>query len=99
MEDRELVTGQRANKLMESAKNKIGTPLRKILRRCGVSKNIVTRGLKRRTVEYRIIMNNAKYFTLSNFEITEINGFYTDNVEQYLSKVKYKQNAKFDALL
>lgn len=89
----ELITGQRANKLIESANNK--TPLRKLL----LPLRIVTRRLKTRTVEYRIIMNNAKYFTLSNFEIKGNNGFYTDNVEEYLSKVKYKQNAKFEALV
>lgn len=123
-----LLTGHRANWLIESAKNKIGMSLRKLSRRYGVSKDTISRELKRRGIQYRkrkkcpkytqnqlariprccralrrthfannkvIVIDDEKYFTLSNSEIKGNDGFYTDNVEDCPDNVKYKQKAKF----
>lgn len=42
-----------------------------------------------------IIIDDEKYFTLSNSEIKGNDGFYTDHVEECPDNVRYKEKAKF----
>lgn len=42
-----------------------------------------------------IIMDDEKYFTLSNSEMKGNDGFYTDNIAEVPDNVRYKQKAKF----
>lgn len=42
-----------------------------------------------------IIMDDEKYFTLSNSEMKGNDGFYTDNILEVPDNVRYKQKAKF----
>lgn len=43
-----------------------------------------------------IILDDEKYFTLSNSEIKGNDGFYTDNIEDVPNDVRYKKKAKFE---
>lgn len=42
-----------------------------------------------------IILDDEKYFTLSNSEMKGNDGFYTDNIEECPDNVRYKHKAKF----
>lgn len=117
----------RANeqRLVERAKNKVGTSVRKLSRRFHISRSTVSRILSRYDLNYRkrrkapkytaaqleriprccralrrthfrekvIVMDDEKYFTLSNSEIKGNDGFYTDNV-QNVPDTKLNSKAK-----
>ena len=47
-------------------------------------------------VDKTLVIDDEKYFTLSNSEISGNDGYYTDNKQTAPNDVKYKKNRKFE---